>query len=144
MQAIFQKFPQKAVGESVLLMAPPWAGHHPSLPFSVTRGPLLRLHFGEHICQMTALSVYHPLWLRQIHCHGGTSHAGIDLWPTVSQGQVIYTHRRGAHARVLALDSSCRRIHGGSFGNLPSSSCQAAVSLKTCYCIPKGFNGSLV
>lgn len=121
--------PQKAVGESVLLMAPPWAGHHPSLPSPVTRGPLLRLHFGEHICQMTALCVYHPLRPRQIHCHQGTSHAGIDLWSTVSQGQVIYTHRREAYVCALVLGSSCRRIHGGgSFGYLPSSSRQAAIS----------------
>lgn len=59
---------------------------------------------------------------------GGSSHAGINLWSTVSQGQVIYTHRREAYVCVLALGSSCRRIHGGSFGYLPSSSRQAAIS----------------
>lgn len=64
----------KAVGESLWLMAPPWADHHPSLPLSVARRPSAERRptwdpFGEHICQMTARSVYHPLWLRQIHCH---------------------------------------------------------------------------
>lgn len=65
---------QKAVGESLQLMAPPWADHHPSLPLPVARRPSAERRptwdpFGEHICQMTACSVYHPLWLRQIHCH---------------------------------------------------------------------------
>lgn len=46
--------------------------HHS--PFSVNRRPVAerrptRDPFREHICQMTACSVYHPLWLRQIHCH---------------------------------------------------------------------------
>lgn len=59
---------------------------------------------------------------------GGSSHAGINLRSTVSQGQVIYTHRREACVCALALGSSRRRIHGGSLGYLPSSSRQAAIS----------------
>lgn len=141
--------PKKAAGESLRLMAPPWAGRHPSLPFSVTRRPPLperrpaRHPFGEHICQMTARSVYHPLWLRQIHCHRGnlscwhksmvnSKSGSSDLYTRGRGGQGAYVHALAPYSLTDIYIEACSDI------NCPRQSAE------TCYSIPKGLNGSVV
>lgn len=128
MQAIFQKFPKKLWGRVC------WWWLHPGLvtihhsPFLSPVGPssdsISKSIFAR---RQHSLCTIHYGRGRYIVI-GGTSHAGIDLWSTVSRGQVIYTHRCEAFVCALALGSSCKRTHRGSFGYLPSSSHQAAIS----------------